>query len=121
MTRLICCFIFSALALLADVTGKWSGTGKGPGPDGESHEMNVNLELKQTGNDVTGTAGTAESADRYTATGTLDGDVLTLKVVTDEITYVVTLNVKENTMSGEAKAEQGGNKIVIKLDLKKDS
>ena len=121
MRKLICCFVLSAVALFADVTGKWSGTGKGTGPDGEGHEMTVNLELKQTGQDVTGTAGTGESADRFTATGTMDGDVLTLKVLTDDVTYTVTLNVKDDKMTGDANAEQGGAKITIKLQLKRDS
>ena len=121
MTKLICCFALSAIALFADVTGKWSGTGKGAAQDGENHEMTVNLELKQTGSQVTGTAGTGDSADRFTATGSIDGDVLTLKVLTDEITYELKLDVKDDKMTGEAKAEQGGNKIVIKLALKKDS
>lgn len=121
MTKLICCFVLSAIALFADVTGKWSGTGKGTGPDGDSHEMTVNLELKQTGQDITGTAGTGESADRFTATGTLDGDVLTLKVQTDELVYIVTLSVKDDKMTGEANADAGGNKVKIKLELKRDS
>ena len=121
MKKLICCFVLSAIALFADVTGKWSGTAKGTGPDGNSHDMTLNVELKQTGQDVTGTVGTGESSDRYTASGTLDGDVLTLKVLTDELTYVLTLNVKDDKMTGEANAEQGGTKIKIAVNLKRDS
>jgi len=121
MTKLICCFVLSAIALFADVTGKWSGTGKAATSDGDNQVITVNLELKQSGQEVTGTAGTGESADRYTANGTIDGDVLTLKVLTDDITYVVTLNVKDDKMTGEANAERGGSKITIKLELKRDS
>jgi|ERR1051326_5778954 hypothetical protein len=121
MTKLICCFALSAIALFADVTGKWSGTGKGSTPDGGQHMMTVILELKQNGQEVTGTAGTGESTDRYTATGTLDGDVLTLKVMADEVTYVLTLNVKDDRMTGEASGERGGSKMTLKLDLKRQS
>lgn len=121
MTKVICCFVLSAIALFADVTGKWSGTGKGASSDGDDQTITVNMDLKQTGKEVTGTVGTGESADRYTANGSMEGDVLTLKVLTDEITYVVTFNVKDDKMTGEATAENGGNKIKIKLELKKDS
>src|SRR5260370_15153653 len=104
MTKLICCFVLSAIALFADVTGKWSGTGKGTTPDGEQN-INVILDLKQAGSEVTGTVGTGEGGDRFSITGgALDGDVLTFKVIPDDVTYVVTLTVKDDKMSGEATA-----------------
>ena len=121
MSKLVLCFLLSAIALFADVTGKWSGTGKAATSDGDAEVMTVNLELKQSGNDVTGIASTGSSADRYTAKGTLAGDVLTLQVETDDATYSVTLTVKEDTMTGEATTEHGGTKVKVKLDLKRES
>lgn len=121
MRKLVCCFLLSAIALFADVTGKWSGTGKAATSDGDAEVMTVSLELKQTGNDVSGTAGTGQSDERYTAKGTLDGDVLKLQVETGDATYSVTLTVKEDTMTGEATADQGGAKIKVKLNLKRES
>ncbi len=121
MSKLIFCFLFSAIALFADVTGKWSGTGKAATSDGDAEVMSVNLELKQSGNDVSGTASTGQSEDRYNAKGTLAGDVLTLQVDTGDATYSVTLTVKEDTMTGEASTEHDGAKVKVKLDLKRGS
>lgn len=121
MMKLICCFVFSAIALLADVTGKWSGTGKGSTPDGEQN-ISVSLELTQKGSDVTGTVGAGGSGDRVSISGgTVSGDTLTFKVPTDEATYDVTLTIKEDTMTGEATTTRGDTKLVIKLELKRDS
>ena len=122
MTRLICCFVLSVVALFADVTGKWSGTGKGPTPDGEDHAITVNLDLKQNGNEVTGTVGSGESNDRYAImNGVLEGDVLTFKVTPSDLTYDVTLTVKDDKMTGEATATQGSSKFTIKVELKRES
>jgi len=119
MTRLICCFALSAIALFADVTGKWTGTGKSTGGDGDAHNMALVMELKQTGNDITGTVTTGESGDQYALAGMLDGDVLNFKVQADDATYVVKLTVKEDTMTGEANASRGDAKMTIKLDFKR--
>jgi hypothetical protein len=119
MTRLICCFALSAIALFGDVTGKWTGTGKSTGGDGDDHTMTLNMELKQTGNDVTGSVMTGDSGDRYNLAGMLDGDVLNFKVEADAATYVVKLTVKEDHMTGEANASRGDGKMTIKLDFKR--
>jgi hypothetical protein len=121
MLKLFCCFVLSAIALFADVTGKWTGTGKADTSDGDAQVMTVNLDLKQTGNEVTGTVSTGESSDRFSAKGTLDGDVLTMKVETDQATYNVTLTVSDDHMAGQANAEQGGAKVHVKLDFKRVS
>ncbi|MGA2598684.1 MAG: hypothetical protein ABSH09_17040 [Bryobacteraceae bacterium] len=121
MSKLILCFLLSAIALFADVTGKWSGTGKHPTSDGGAEVMTVSLELKQSGDDVTGVATTGQSEDRYSAKGTLAGDVLTLQVDTGDDTYTVTVTVKEDTMTGEATTEHDGAKVKVKLDLKRGS
>lgn len=117
MSKLVCCFLLSAIALFADVTGKWTGTGKAATSDGDTQTMVLSMDLKQTGNDVSGTVSTSESEDRYTATGTLDGDVLNLKVQANETVYVVTLTLKDDRLTGEANADHDGAKISVKLDF----
>lgn len=121
MTKLLCCFVFSAIALLADVTGTWSGTGKGTTSDGDTQTMVLTMELKQTGNEITGAVITHESGDRYTLAGTIDGDSLNFKVQANETTYVVKLTVKDDRMTGEANAEQGAAKVNVKLEFKRGS
>lgn len=121
MKRLICCFVLSAVALFADVTGKWSGTGKATSTDGDTQVMTLSMELKQNGNDITGTVMTGDSGDRYSLAGTVNGDVLNLKVETDQATYVVTLTLKEDHLTGEATADHGGAKVTVKLDFKREA
>lgn len=121
MIKLVCCLVLSAVALFADVTGKWSGTGKGASPNGDQ-VINVSLDLKQDGNAVTGTVGSGESGDRYTINGgTIEGDVITFKVTPEDVTYEVKLNVKDDKMTGEATVNHGEQKMTIKLELKRDS
>lgn len=121
MTKLICCFVISAVALFADVTGKWSGTAKGSTPNGDQ-TVTVTLELKQTGDSITGTVGAGDSGDRVSISDAMmDGDVLKFKVASDEATYDVTVTVKENTMTGEATTSRGDTKLTMKLELKRDS
>ena len=119
MTRLICCFALSAVALFADVTGKWTGTGKSTGGDGDTHNMALIMELKQTGNDITGTVTSGDSGDQYALAGVVDGDVLNFKVQANDDTYVVKLTLKEDRMTGEANASRGDVKMTVKLDFKR--
>ena len=121
MKRLICCFVLSAVALFADVTGKWSGTGKATSPDGDTQMLTLSMELKQTGNDITGTVMTGDSGDRYSLSGTVDGDVLNLKVETDQATYLVKLTLKEDHLTGDATADHDGAKVTVKLDFKREA
>ena len=121
MTKLLCCFVLSAVALFGDVTGKWSGTGNGATPDGD-HSMSLSLELKQTGSDVTGTVGSSESGDSFSiAGGTIKDNVLTFQVSTDNGTYDVNLKVDGDKMSGEASTKAGDHKFTLKIELKRDS
>jgi len=58
-------------ALAADVTGKWSGeitTGRGPQP--------FNLELKQSGNTLTGAVTGGRGGDIQISDGKVEGDTL---------------------------------------------
>ena len=121
MTKFLCCFVLSAIALFADVSGKWSGTGTGLTPDGD-HSMNISLDLKQSGSDVTGTVGSSESGDRFSISGgAIKDDVLTFQVPTDDATYEVTLKVDGDKMSGEATTKRGESKFTLKIQLKRDS
>ena len=59
-------------AFAADVTGKWTGeitTGRGPQP--------FNLELKQSGNSLTGAVTGGRGGDIAISDGKVDGDTIT--------------------------------------------
>jgi hypothetical protein len=122
MKKLIACFLLSAIALFADVTGKWSGSGKAATSDGDADVIPLTLELTQNGKDVTGYVVTGASGERYQIkNGALDGDSLKMDVVTDSATYRVTLTVDGDQMKGEAAGEHDGAKVTVKLELKRES
>src|SRR5690348_10121427 len=76
MTRILAVFLLSAIALLADVSGKWSGSFI---PDGQDAESAV-LHLKQDGPTITGTAGPSEEQQMAIRAGKVDGDKVSFEV-----------------------------------------
>lgn len=119
MKKLICCFVLSAVALMADVTGKWSGSFTHE-ENGESHAETAYAVLKQAGNDITGTAGPTAEQQFPIKKGVIAGSKITLEVGVDEGVFHVTLTVNGNTMTGEVQGEgPDGQKMVAKLELKR--
>ena len=61
MRKLICSFLFAALAVAtagaADLSGKWSGSFDITAPNGETHPDTAFMQLKEDHGQVTGTAG----------------------------------------------------------------
>src|SRR5258708_36495107 len=92
MKKLICCFVLSAVALLADVTGKWSGTFTHD-EDGTSKTETAYASLKQSGNDITGTAGPSAGQHVPIQKGSIAGDKITLGGQADEGGFHVILTV----------------------------
>ena len=80
MKRTVCCLLLSVVSLLADVSGKWSGSFDVTGPDGETKADTAFLNLKQEGNKITGTAGPNEEHQFDIKTGKIDGDKIALEV-----------------------------------------
>ena len=122
MKKLIVCFLLSAIALFADVTGKWTGTGRAATTDGDNEALSIVMELKQSGNDITGSVMTGDSGERYSiSNGSIDGDALKLDVAANETTYHVSLKVDGDKMTGEATGENNGAKVTVKLEFKRES
>jgi hypothetical protein len=120
MKKLICCFVLSAVALLADVTGKWSGTFTHD-EDGQSKTETAYASLKQSGNDITGTAGPSAEQQFPIKKGSIAGDKITLEVQADEGVFQVLLTLDGDRMLGEVHGQDGqGNKLMAKLDLKRE-
>ncbi len=122
MKKLIFCLALASATLFADVTGKWTGTVKADTPNADTETFDVTFDLKQSGNDVTGTVKTSSSGDSYAIeNGALDGDTLKIQIPTSDATYDLTLTVDGDHMTGQAKVDHGGTKVTLKLDLKKQS
>lgn len=118
MTRVLCCLLLSAIALLADVTGKWSGSFDVTGPEGQTQSHTAFLNLKQDGNTLTGTAGPNEGELMDIKAGKIDGDKITFEVVLDSgSTIKFDLVLADEHIKGAASGEDDGRKLTAKLDV----
>jgi hypothetical protein len=118
MTRLLVVLLLSSIALLADVTGKWTGTFDITGPDGEVHSQTAYLDLKQDGGTLTGTAGPNESEQMNIRAGKVDGNKIVFELALEEGSVIkFDLQLAEEHIKGNANGEAGGQKMTAKLDV----
>jgi hypothetical protein len=118
MMRIFCCLLFAATSLLADVTGKWSGSFDITGPDGTTNANNLLLDLKQTGGDLSGTAGPNEEHQFAISSGKVNGDTLAFEVnAEDGPSLKFEVRLENEHIVGEAKGEMQGMKMSAKLNL----
>jgi hypothetical protein len=80
-TALICCFMV-CMAIVADLTGKWTGTIKTP----DGNEIAVTYNFKVDGNTLTGTADSPNGTVTVD-NGKIDGDNFSFKVTVDGNDY----------------------------------
>ena len=120
MARILCCLLLASAALLADVSGKWSGSFDITGPDGETNANNVLLDLKQAGDDLSGTAGPNADHQFPISNGKIEGDKLTFDVKAENGPSLrFELRVENDRMVGDAKGEMQGMKMSAKLNVTK--
>jgi hypothetical protein len=118
MKRTVCCLLLSVVSLLADVSGKWSGSFDVTGPDGETKADTAFLNLKQDGNKITGTAGPNEEHQFDIKTGKIDGDKIALEVeLEDGNVLTFDLALAEEHIKGDVKGQMGDQKMTAKLDV----
>ena len=118
MKRILCFLLLASVSLLADVTGKWSGSFDITGPDGETSANNAFLDLKQTGGDLSGTGGPNEERQFAISNGKVDGDNLTFEIkAEDGPSLKFELRLQNEHMVGDAKGEMQGMKMSAKLNL----
>lgn len=118
MNRIVCCLLLSMVSLLADVTGKWSGSFDVTGPDGETKADTAVLNLKQDGGNITGTAGPNEDKQFDIKTGKIDGNKITLEVVMEDggiLSFDLILDAEH--IKGDVKGQMGDEKMSAKLDV----
>jgi hypothetical protein len=118
MKRTMCCFLLSVVSLLADVTGKWSGSFDITGPDGEIKSETAFLNLKQDGTKITGTAGPNEDHQMEIKTGKIEGAKIALEVLLEDGNVLTfDLALVEDHIKGNAKGEMDGEKKTAKIDV----
>lgn len=119
--RLLCvCVLLTLLALpvaAADFTGKWAGSAEVKTADGTSDGGSAYADLRQKGNEITGSAGYDETHVAPIEKAKLDGNKLIFQVTLsgDDGTsvYKVSLTqVNDNRLEGEFEGVRGdGNKM----------
>jgi hypothetical protein len=123
--KLALCLALAALAILpafadVNVSGNWTGTFTATGPDGETHDSEALLVLKQTGSQITGTAG-PNGGERYDITkGSIDGNKISIDIQEGDHTVHFDLTLADDRLTGEANATTpDGGHLHAKLDVKR--
>lgn len=121
MRTLLCFLLFGVLALVAapdtNITGKWSGTYTMTGPDGQANQGTAVLLLKQTGNEITGTAGEDEGDQHAITKGRIEADRVTILVEDEGRTFKFDLVLAADRITGDVNISHDGQTMKAKLDV----
>jgi len=117
--RFFVCFLLAvaaaAIAMAADVTGKWAGT-LTPGEGGDSQP--ACLVLTQNGTAITGTGGPDENQQFPIQTGKIDGDKIVLEIAPHEgALYLMDLVLDGDHIKGDITAKRADETMNAKLDV----
>jgi hypothetical protein len=120
----LCILALAAFAGLAaaetNLTGRWTGSFKVSGPDGQANDSGAVLALKQTGSDITGWAGPSDSEQHTITKGKLEGDKITLELADGDVKVKMSLVVAGDRISGDVAIDGEGRSMKGKLDVKKE-
>lgn len=116
MRKLFIAFFALVLsALAADVTGNWTGTVEA-NPD---NARSVYFILKQSGSQLTGSAGYTADEQVDIENGKIDGDAVSFEITTGDSFYKVKLVPDGEGMKGTVDVQRGSNNLTFKLALKR--
>ncbi len=79
ITALVCCFMISLAAVIADANGKWTGSVKGP----DGNDLDLTYTIKIDGNKLTGEA-EAQSLTLKLDSGIVNGNDLQFSITNPE-------------------------------------
>jgi len=101
-----------------DLTGKWAGSFIIT-MDGETKDDAAYMDLKQTGTELTGTAGPDASQQWPIAKGKVEGNKATFEVNADGPVLKFELTLADGHLKGDAKAEHDGHTMKAAVDLQR--
>jgi len=101
-----------------DLTGQWSGSFIIT-MDGETKDDAAYMVLKQTGTELTGTAGPNADQQWKIEKGKVEGNKVTFEVVADGPTLKFELTLAEGHLKGDAKAEFDGKTLKAAVDVQR--
>jgi len=120
MIRFALLLFLSVVALAADLTGKWSGTFDEILPDGSAKSIGgAYMDLKVSGETVTGTAGPDEAHQNAISNGKLAGNKLTFEVAQGQGILRFDLTFDGESIKGRVAAERDGERKAGRVDLKR--
>jgi hypothetical protein len=112
--------LLTSVVASSDLSGKWSGSFLQNLPDGSKKDSQAFMDLKQSGTEITGTAGPSQNQQWEIRKGKVAGDKITFEIQGDNqpvISFELTL--VDGHLKGEAKAERDGQKMSAILDLQR--
>jgi len=122
MKTFLCLMALAALVLAApagDLSGKWTGTFNISIPDGSVRESEIIMTLKQTGTELTGTAGPQEGEQFPIRNGKVAGDKITFEVERSDVSQVIKfdLALAGDRIKGGASLTREGETRTAKVDM----
>lgn len=123
MKIFLCLFALAALALAVpadvDVSGKWTGSFVRTGPEGNGDTSPALLVLKQTGGEITGTAGPNDGEQFPLKKGSISGDKVTIEIQHENQSIRLELVVAGEKMKGEIQMSRDGQTRTGKLEVER--
>jgi hypothetical protein len=118
LTSVLLVLALALTASAADITGKWTGSGELTRADGTTRDTSVYLDLRQEGQEVTGSAGPDPDQVLPISKGKLDGGKLTFEVVarsdSGDVTYTFEFAISGDKMEGTVKSPRFTGKLTLK-------
>jgi hypothetical protein len=105
-----------------DLSGSWSGSFKGVGPDGQERTEQLFMKLVHKGAELTGTAGPTADVQWKIENGKVDGNNVAFEVQaggspqSGAPVLKFTLAFADGHLKGDVNAEQGSIKVSAKVD-----
>ena len=112
--------LLTSVVASSDLSGKWSGSFLQTLPDGQKKDAQAFMDLKQSGTEITGTAGPSQNQQWGIRKGKVAGDKITFEIQSDGqpmISFELTL--VDGHLKGEARAERDGKTMTAILDLQR--
>jgi propanediol dehydratase small subunit len=112
-------FLLGAVTVLqaADVSGRWTGSSEFVNRDGQVRSGPMSMTLRQSGEEVTGTAGPSAERQQEIRKGKITGDKLTFEIQDAAGYATVELTVTERTLRGQATFHRDYGVVTMKLEL----
>jgi hypothetical protein len=113
-TLLVCLSLCASSLPAADVTGTWVGTLEYEGGAAKS----AYLILKQTGSELTGTAGPSEEKQTAIRNGKVDGNEVSFEMQASRL-MKFTLRLVDGRLQGDVTEESNGGSKTFKLRVER--